>query len=352
MKKIKYIKIIMLFFLTMPIFAESMLEKPYHHTDENTFRNPKGSPELSPDKKFSFFTFQKEKRKIEVNIPEKHAVDKNKVLENIKKLEKDDYIVWIGHATFLIKLGSTTIITDPYFSKNAGPLIFGPKRYVKPAITLNDIPETNLFLLTHNHYDHLDYRTVKNFPHKSSKVLTPLKLSKYFTENGFNDVEEMNWYQKKRVNDLIITMLPAIHWSKRTPMDKNKTLWGSFLIEYKGMKLFFSCDTGYGNIYKELGEKFGPIDLLFINIGAYDFRPMFEKSIYHTTPEEALNIAQDLKSKKVLGMHWGTVLLSLEDPFEPPIRFKNAAGEYGFGKNDAILLKIGESKILSDLLEN
>ena len=162
----------------------------------------------------------------------------------------------------------------------------------------------------------------------------------------------IDWYQKKRVNDLIITMLPAIHWSKRTPMDKNKTLWGSFLIEYKGMKLFFSCDTGYGNIYKELGEKFGPIDLVFINIGAYDFRPMFEKSIYHTTPEEALNIAQDLKSKKVLGMHWGTVLLSLEDPFEPPIRFKNAAGEYGFGKNDAILLKIGESKILSDLLEN
>jgi len=352
MKKIECLKIIALLFLTVPIFAETTLKKPYHHTDEGTFRNPKGSPRLSPDKKFSFFTFQKEKRKIKVKIPRTHVIDRSEVLKNIKNLENEDYIVWIGHATFIIKLGSTTIITDPYFSKNAGPVIFGPKRYVKPAIRLNDIPETNLVLLTHNHYDHMDYSTITNFPFKNSKVLTPLKLGKYFINNGFNNVKEMDWYQETKFNNLVITMLPAIHWSKRTLTDTNKTLWGSYLIEYKGIKLFFACDTGYGNIYKELGEVYGPIDLTFINIGAYDFRPMFEKSIYHTTPEEALNIGQNLKSKKVIGMHWGTVLLSLEDPFEPPIRFKNAAKEYGFNKNDAILLKIGESKTLNDLLEN
>jgi len=352
MKKIKCLKIIALLFLTVPIFAETKLKKPYHHTDEGAFRNPKGSPRLSPDKKFSFFTFQKEKRKIKVKIPRTHVIDRSEVLKNIKNLENEDYIVWIGHATFIIKLGSTTIITDPYFSKNAGPVIFGPKRYVKPAIKLNDIPEINLFLLTHNHYDHMDYSTIKNFPFKNSKILTPLNLGKYFINNGFNDVTEMDWYQETKVKDLVITMLPAIHWSKRTLTDTNKTLWGSYLIEYKGIKLFFACDTGYGNIYKELGKRYGPIDLTFINIGAYDFRPMFEKSIYHTTPEEALNIGQNLKSKKVLGMHWGTVLLSLEDPFEPPIRFKNAAKKYGFNKNDVILLKIGESKTLNDLLEN
>ena len=316
------------------------------------FRNPEGSPELSPDKKFSYSTFIKEKRKIKVEIPKSHVLDKGDALKNIKNLRGDDYITWIGHATFLIKLGDTTIITDPYFSENAGPLIFGPKRYVEPAIELNNIPETNLVLLTHNHYDHLDYETIKNFPFKNSKVLTPLKLSKYFIKNGFSSVKEMDWYEEIKVNDLLITFLPAIHWSKRTLTDKNKTLWGSFLIEYKGIKLFFACDTGYGNIYKKLGEKFGPIDLAFINIGAYDFRPMFEKSIYHATPEEALNIGKDLKSKKVLGIHWGTILLSLEDPFEPPVRFKNAAEEYGFNKNDAILFKIGESRTLGDLLKD
>ena len=327
-----------------------MKDLPYHHLPDGSFRNPEGSPKRDPNIKWSMSKWNKEKKKIKINIPADHVIDKKKVLENLEKLKNDNYVAWIGHATFLIRLGNTTIITDPVFSKNMGPLIFGPKRYVNPAIDLKDIPEINLYLLTHNHYDHLDYRTIKKFPHKKTKVLTPLKLSKYFTKNGFDNVEEMDWYDQVQVNDLKITLLPAVHWSKRTLTDTNRTLWGNFLIEYKNKKIFFSCDTGYGNIYKDLGEKYGPIDLTFINIGAYDFRPMFEKSIYHANPEEALNIGQDLKSKKVLGMHWGTAILSLEDPFEPPVRFKNATNMYGYHKDDAIIFKIGEVQKLEDLL--
>jgi len=327
-----------------------MKDTPYHHLAGGTFRNPQGSPERDPNIKWSMSKWNKEKKKIKINIPSDHVVDKEEVLKNLEKYKNDDYVAWIGHATFLIKLGNTTIITDPLFSKNAGPLIFGPKRYVDPAINLKEIPEVNLLLLTHNHYDHLDYRTIKKFPYKKAKVLTPLKLSKYFTRNGFSEVQEMDWYDQTEVNDLKITLMPAVHWSKRTLTDTNKTLWGSFLIEYKNKKIFFACDTGYGNIYKELGNKYGPIDLTFVNIGAYDFRPMFEKSIYHANPEEALNIGQDLKSKKVLGMHWGTVILSLEDPFEPPVRFKNATNKYGYHIDDAILFKIGEVKKLENLL--
>ena len=152
-----------------------------------------------------------------------------------------------------------------------GPLIFGPKRYVEPAIDLKEIPEVNLFLLTHNHYDHLDYRTIKKFPYKGADVLTPLKLGRYFTKNKFKKVKEMDWYDQTIINDLKITFVPAVHWSKRTLTDTDKTLWGSFLIEYKDKKIFFACDTGYGNIYKELGEKYGLIDLTFINIGAVSY---------------------------------------------------------------------------------
>ena len=331
-------------------FAENMKDTPYHHLADGTFRNPEGSPERDPNIKWSMSKWNKEKKKIKINIPSDHVVDKKEVLKNLEKYKDDDYVAWIGHATFLIKLGNTTIITDPLFSKNAGPLIFGPKRYVDPAINLKEIPEVNLFLLTHNHYDHLDYRTIKKFPYKKAKVLTPLKLGKYFTRNGFSEVQEMDWYDQTEVNDLKITLMPAVHWSKRTLTDTNKTLWGSFLIEYKNKKIFFACDTGYGNIYKDLGNRYGPIDLTFVNIGAYDFRPMFEKSIYHANPEEALNIGQDLKSKKVLGMHWGTVILSLEDPFEPPVRFKNATNKYGYHIDDAILFKIGEIQKLENLL--
>ena len=327
-----------------------MKDTPYHHLADGTFRNPEGSPERDPNIKWSMSKWNKEKKKIKINIPLDHIANKKEVLKNLEKYKDDDYVAWIGHATFLIKLGDTTIITDPLFSKNAGPLIFGPERYVDPAINLKEIPEVNLFLLTHNHYDHLDYRTIKKFPYKKAKVLTPLKLGKYFTRNGFSEVQEMDWYDQTEVNDLKITLMPAVHWSKRTLTDTNKTLWGSFLIEYKNKKIFFACDTGYGNIYKDLGNRYGPIDLTFVNIGAYDFRPMFEKSIYHTNPEEALNIGQDLKSEKVVGMHWGTVILSLEDPFEPPVRFKNATNKYGYHIDDAILFKIGEIQKLENLL--
>ena len=327
-----------------------MKDLPYHHLPDGTFRNPEGSPKRDESIKWSYRTFNKEKKKLKIEFPSDHIIKREKVLENLDKYKNDNYVAWIGHATFLIKLGDTTIITDPLFSKNTGPLIFGPKRYVESAIRLNEIPETNLFLLTHNHYDHLDYSTVRNFPHKKSKVLVPLKLSKYFTRNGFKNVNELDWYDDIKVNDLKITLLPAVHWSKRSLNDTNKTLWGNFLIEYKDKKILFACDTGYGNIYKELGEKYGPIDLTFINIGAYDFRPMFEKSVYHANPEEALNIAQDLKSKKVIGMHWGTVVLSLEPIMEPPVRFKANAEKYGFKKEDAIIFKIGEVQKLEDLL--
>ena len=327
-----------------------MEKKPYHHLPDGTFRNPEGSPVRANDVRFSYRTFIKEKKKIDITFPKDHVIDKKIVKENLEKFKDDDYIAWIGHATYLIKLGSMTIITDPVFSKNAGPLIFGPKRFTEPALKLNEIPKTDIFLLTHNHYDHQDMSTIRNFPFKDAKVLVPLKLGKYFKK--YKDVNEMDWYEEIKINDhLKITFLPAVHWSKRTLTDTNKTLWGNFLIQYKNTKILFACDTGYGNIYKELGEKYGPIDITMINIGAYDFRPMFDKSIYHTTPEEALNVAQDLKSKKVLGMHWGTFVLSLEPIMEPLIRFKENAEKFGFKKEDAITFKIGEINSIKKILD-
>ena len=165
----------------------------------------------------------------------------------------------------------------------------------------------------------------------------------------------MDWYDSIRVNEkLKITFLPAVHWSKRSLSDTNKTLWGNFLIEYGEKKILFACDTGVGKIYKELGEKYGPIDLTIINIGAYNFFPIMpykDKSVYHTNPEEALSISKDLKSKKVLGMHWGTFVLSLEPIMEPPVRFKKNAKKYGFNENDAIIFKIGQLTPIKKIFE-
>jgi len=329
-------------------------KKLYHHLPDGTFRNPEGSPKIDPNVRWSFKVFNKEKKKLDMTVPKEHVIEKEKVLANLKKFRKDDYVAWIGHATFLIKLGDTTIITDPVFSKNAGPLIFGPKRFTEPALKLNEIPKTDIFLLTHNHYDHQDMMTIRKFPFKNSKVLLPLKLGKYFTRNGYRDVNEMDWYDEIEIDkNLKITFLPAVHWSKRSLTDTNKSLWGNFLIEYKDIKLLFSCDTGLGNIYKDIGNKYGPIDLTFINIGAYNFYPIMpyrDKSVYHTNPEEALEVAKNLKSKKVIGMHWGTFVLSLEPIMEPPVRFKASAEKYGFKKEDAVIFKIGEINSIKNLL--
>ena len=347
----KYFGLILISLLFNQILL-SMDKKPYHHLPDGTFRNPEGSPKRDNNVKWSYKIFNAERKKIKINFPSEHVIPRNKVLKSLQENKDEDYIAWIGHATFLIKLGNTTIITDPLFSKNTGPLIFGPKRYVEPAIKLSEVPKTDLLLLTHNHYDHLDASAIRNFPHKDAKVLLPLKLSKYFKR--YRDVNELDWYDEIQVNkDIKVTLLPAVHWSKRSLWDTNKTLWGNFLIEYKGKKILFACDTGPGNIYKQLGEKYGPIDITFINIAAYNFFPMMpvkDKSVYHTNPEEALKIGQDLKSKKVIGTHWGTVVLSLEPIMEPPKRFKDSAKDYGYSRDDAVIFKIGELKKLKEII--
>ncbi len=182
--------------------------RPYHHLPDGTFRNPEGSIERE-DYEFPWFKFTKERMAIKVKVPEDHVLPKDKILPSLATLENEDTVTWIGHATFLIRIGGKTIITDPFFSPNAGPLALGPRRYISPAIKLSELPKIDLLLLTHNHYDHLDDEATKNFPHKKAKVFCPLKLSKFYKDHRFKDVNEMDWYQEKQVDDLKITFLPA-----------------------------------------------------------------------------------------------------------------------------------------------
>ncbi len=351
------------FSLFFNLNSTAMEKKPYHHIYKDgklfAFKNMKGSPERNPNFKWNWKLFSEEKKKLDINFPPEHVVEKQDVLKNLQKHKSSSYIMWLDHASFIIKLGNTTIITDPVFEKNYGPLWFGPKKYIKSPLTLDELPEIDLFLLTHNHYDHMSIRTIKNFPYKNTRVVVPLKLGKYFTRNGYKKekVKEMDWFDKIRINDEItITMLPAQHWSKRWIWgdgNTDRSLWGSFLIEYKGKKIFFACDTGPASFYRDLGKEFGPIDLGFGNIGAYNFFPLTntkDKSIFHTNPEELLSLMKDLRVKKVVGMHWGTAILSLEPIFEPPKRFKDNAKKFGFSNEDVILFKIGEIKKLDQLI--
>ena len=166
----------------------------------------------------------------------------------------------------------------------------------------------------------MDTNAIEIFLTKKLKNIT-IKIRKIF--KGLSDVNELIGLKIKVNDDLQVTLIPAVHWSKRSLFDTNKTFWGSFLIEYKDKKILFACDTGEGKIYKELGNKFGPIDLTLINIGAYNFFPMMperDKSVYHTNPEQALSISRDLKSKN-LGMHWALLFFLLSQSW---IRLKDS----------------------------
>jgi len=339
---------IIFFFFNLNLVA--MEKKPYHHLPDGTFKNPEGSPKRDANIKWSYKKFNEERKKIKTELPADFVIPRQEVIKNLENFKDEDFIAFIGHATFLIKLGDITIITDPHFSKNAGPLIFGPKRYVDPAINLKDLPKVDLIYLSHLHYDHYDPATIRRFPYKDAKVVVPLKVGKYFKR--YKDVNELDWYEEIKINDdLKITLVPNIHWSKITLFDYNKSLWAGALITYKDKKILFNCDTGYGNIFKQISQKYGPMDLTFINIGAYSFEKMgIKKSIYHATPEEALQIGKDLKSKKIIGMHAFTFVLSLEPVWEPYQRFKDGAQKYGFKKDDAVIFKIGEVKDLKELI--
>jgi len=359
----------LLIILTTTFTFEAMAEKPYHHVYENgkfkKFRNYQGAPVRDKNFKWSYKKFREAKKNINVIVPKDFVVPRKTVLENLEKYKNEDFILWINHASFIIKLGSNTIVTDLITAPNAGPLFLGPRRYTPPALELNQLPKIDLWLNSHLHFDHLSISDIRNFPYKSAKVLVPLNNGSYFKKNNFKDVKELDWFETVKINnDLSIILTPSQHWNKRSalpfgPGATDKALWGSFLIDYKGIKIFFACDTGYSNIYKMMGKKFGGIDIFLINSGAFNFEAITGKkdfSIFHTNPEEALQVARDIKAKKIIPMHYGSFLLGLEGqnsegPInEPRNRLLKNAENYGFKKQDIKIFNIGQISKLEEIL--
>ena len=244
---------------------------------------------------------------------------------NLKSLnDLDNFAIWIGHSTFLINNGDLTILTDPIFSERASPLSFaGPKRLIKPAIKIKDLPKIDIITISHNHYDHLDINSLRKIQKKfpDVKILVPkgdLKLLKNYNlkKNGY----EFLWWEEMTIKNTKFTFTPAQHWSARGLRDRNKSLWGSWFIKSGNRNIFHAGDTGYSKDFKEIRNRLGKVDFAMIPIGAYD--PEWFMSYSHVNPEEALNIARDLNAKKSIGMHWGTFILTDEPVLEPREKLK------------------------------
>jgi L-ascorbate metabolism protein UlaG (beta-lactamase superfamily) len=257
--------------------------------------------------------------------PNLYAIEVSNEWKNINLHEYDNYIIWIGHSTFLIKKAGITILTDPVFSDRASPFKnIGPERLIPPAIPLNELPKIDFVTVSHNHYDHLDINSLKKISELSPNAvfLVPAGDLKLLKKRKIDNVYQFNWWEAYKSEGLTFTFTPVQHWSKRGLFDRNKSLWGGWYMNFNEFGMYHAGDTGYSKDFIDTRLKLGSPKYAFIPIGAYD--PEWFMAESHVNPEDAIQIMIDLQAEKAFGMHWGTFALTDEDTLEPPSRLKEA----------------------------
>ena len=275
--------------------------------------------------------------------PKRVKIETSDDWKNINEKE-ENYIVWIGHATFLINVEGINILTDPVFSNRSSPVRFaGPKRYIPPAIPLDKLPKIDVVTVSHNHYDHLDIRALKSLYNLNSDTifLVPKGDKKLLVKKGIEKVHEFHWWDEILIDkNAKFIFTPVQHWSARNLRDRNKSLWGGWYMNFPSKKIYHAGDTGYSKDFMETKKRLGSPDISFIPIGAYAPRWFMKEN--HVNPAEAIQIALDLDSKVSFGMHWGTFPLTDEEVLEPPKFLVKELEKEGLDNNIFRTLKPGE----------
>ena len=255
----------------------------------------------------------------------------------------DVAVTFVGHATFLIQTASTNLLTDPVYAERASPVSFaGPRRVRAPGVRFDDLPAISLVLLSHNHYDHCDLGTLRAIDRRfRPRLVTPIGNGRLLRSAGIRQVEEIDWWQHANTAPLTITLTPAQHFSARGMLDRNRALWGGFLIEAAGRRIFFAADSGYGPHFREIAARLGPFDLALLPIGAYEPR-WFMKDI-HMNPGEAVQAHLDLGARHSIAMHFGTFQLTPEGIDEPVRELTKALRDRGVPPERFRTLDVGES---------
>lgn len=235
-------------------------------------------------------------------------------------------VTWLGHSTVLLEIDGHRVLTDPVFGERASPLAFaGPKRFHPVPATLDELPQIDAVLLSHDHYDHLCAPTVRALATKDMPIVTSLGVGARLEALGIapERIVELDWNESVSVRGLRFTATPCQHFSGRTASDRNHTLWSSWVIEGHRHRLFFSGDTGLSPDFAETGRRYGPFDLVLLEIGA--FHPSWGD--IHLGPENALEVFSMLGGGTLLPVHWGTFSLAMHDWDEPAETLLRLASE-------------------------
>ena len=261
-------------------------------------------------------------------------------------------LTWLGHSSMLLQVEEANILIDPVFSKRIGPRsMMGNKRVVPSPITVDELPRIDVVLISHNHFDHLDYKTVVKLRKKFGDEplwLVPAGMKPWFKRRGINNVREMNWWESEEAFGLTFYFTPVQHWSKRSVGDNNDSLWGGFMVEKKlpkkSWKFLYVGDTGYSEDFKETRRRLGAADFLAVPVGSYE--PRESMNFQHIKPEEAVKIIREVVAKQALGVHWGT--FEKKESFDrPPKDVKAVLAAQGLPQEAFWFLKQGESRNLS-----
>jgi L-ascorbate metabolism protein UlaG (beta-lactamase superfamily) len=255
-------------------------------------------------------------------------------------------ITFVNHATFLIQTGKVAILTDPMWSERASPFRrLGPRRVRPPGIDFADLPAIDLVLLSHNHYDHLDIPTLKRLRDRfAPTVLAAAGDGRLVAPLGFARLHELDWWEGVRFDDgLTVTFVPAQHFSARGLFDRCKSLWGGYVIETHGRRIYFGGDTGYSTHFTDIRSRLGPPDIAMLGIGAYEPR-WFMQSV-HMNPAEAVRAHRDLGAAHSIGMHFGTFQLTAEAIDAPQEDLRRALAENDIMESEFITLHEGETRV-------
>jgi L-ascorbate metabolism protein UlaG (beta-lactamase superfamily) len=252
-------------------------------------------------------------------------------------------VTFIGHASFLIRFGGVTILTDPIFSHRCSPVSWaGPARVRPPGLSLAALPPIDLILLSHNHYDHMDLPSLRALRARGdSAVVTSLGNATRLRRLGFSKVTALDWWEKAGLADMRLTATPARHFSARSLWDRNRTLWCGFLLEAQGRRLLFAGDSGQGDHWAAIKARLGAPDLALLPIGAYE--PRWMMAPVHMNPEEAVAAHISLGAQRSLGMHFGTFRLTDEAIDAPNKALVAALDRQGRSQAEFSTLGFGES---------
>ena len=261
----------------------------------------------------------------------------------VARVDQGIRITFINHSTFLIQVDGLNIITDPVWSNRTSPMEWaGPKRMRPPGIRLEELPKIDVMLLSHNHWDHLDIKTVKKIHSvHHPKIVTPLGVKAFLEQEGVLGAEDIDWWQEEVINNsMIIQSVPAHHFSGRGMFDRDATLWCGYVIKRTGGNIYFVGDTGYDSgTFKKIGERCAPMEVALVPIGA--FRPQWFMSPIHCSPEEAVKIHRDIKTKTSIATHFGTFPLADDGETEPVDELKKAIQKYGIEATSFLVLREG-----------